>query len=184
MKIGGFGRMPPHGSLRFNQTFLYHLTPAPAGATLQLGIRVWHHPILATCLGGGPRYGGALLGEDALLEQQFRLLQAERLTRVVSFFTVGILNAVISITVFGLYFFRRSEREYLWFAILLLATALQAALTISDSILNFPLGLGDFLAETFGALGFAASLFFSHVCWRQNDLWCGEQCCFWRSSIL
>ena len=178
MKIGGFGRMPPHGSLRFNQTFLYHLPPAPAGATLQLAIRVWHHPILATYLGGGPRYGGALLGEDALLEQQFRLLQAERLTRVVSFFTVGILNAVISITVFGLYFFRRSEREYLWFAILLLATALQAALTISDFILNFPLGLGDFLAESFGALGFAASLFFfSRVLEAKRSL-------VWRAVLL
>jgi sigma-B regulation protein RsbU (phosphoserine phosphatase) len=159
-KIGGFGRMPPHGSLRFNQTFLYHLAPAPAGATLQLAIRVWHHPTFAAYLGGGPRYGGALFGDDTLLEHLFRLSQAERLTQVVSFFAVGILNAVISVTVFGLYLFRRSEREYLWFAILLLMSALLAALTVSDFILNFPLGLRDFLAETLGAFGLAAALFF------------------------
>ena len=46
-KIGGVGRMPPHGSLRFNQTLLYHLAPAPAGSRIQLAIRVWHHPTFA-----------------------------------------------------------------------------------------------------------------------------------------
>jgi phosphoserine phosphatase RsbU/P len=159
-KVGGFGQMPPHGSLRFNQTFLYRLAPAPAGAKIQIAIRVWHHPTFAAYLGGGPRYGGALLGKDTLLENQFRLLEADRATRVVDYFTIGILNAVISITIFGLYLFRRSEREYLWFAILLLTTALETALTVSDFFLNFPLGLRDFLAETLGALGLSASLFF------------------------
>jgi phosphoserine phosphatase RsbU/P len=170
-KIGGFGRMPPHGSLRFNQTFLYRLPPSRAGSTLQFAIRVWHHPIFATYLGGGPRYGGARLGEDALLENQFRSLQAERLTQVVSFFTVGILNAVISVTVFGLYFFRRSEREYLWFAILLLSGALQAALTVSNFILDFPLGISDFLAEVIGAIGLAASLFFFSRVLEARQTW-------------
>ena len=159
-KIGGVGRMPPHGSLRFNQTLLYHLDPAPAGAAIEFAIRVWHHPIFATYLAGGPRYGGARLGEATLLGRQLRLIESERLNRVVSFFAVGILNFVISVTVFGLFLFRRAEREYLWFAILLLTSALQAALNISDFILNFPLGLRDFLAETLGALGMASSLFF------------------------
>jgi hypothetical protein len=45
-KIGGFGHMPPHGTLRFNQTALYHLAPAQKGAPLQMAIRVWHHPTL------------------------------------------------------------------------------------------------------------------------------------------
>jgi sigma-B regulation protein RsbU (phosphoserine phosphatase) len=159
-KVGGAGRMPPHGSLRFNQTLLYHLDTPPAGTAIELAIRVWHHPTFAAYLGGGPRYGGAMLGEDSLIDRQFHLLQAERLTRVVSFFAVGILNAVISITVFGLYLFRRSEREYLWFAILLLTSALQLALVVSDFILNFRLGIRDVLAETLGAAGMAASLFF------------------------
>jgi sigma-B regulation protein RsbU (phosphoserine phosphatase) len=177
-KIGGFGRMPPDGSLRFNQTHLYHLGPVPTGATFQLAIRVWHHPIFATYLGGGPRYSGALLGDEARLDHQFRLLEAERLTRVVSFFAIGILDAVISITVFGLYFFRRSEREYLWFAILLLTSALQVARVITDFVLNLPLGLGDFLAELFGAVGIAASLFFfSRVLEAKRSL-------LWRAVLL
>ena len=159
-RIGGFGQMPPHGSLRFNQRLLYPLAPAEAGATLQFAIRVWHHPIFATYIGGGPRYAGAYLGQDTLMDHQFGLLKKERLTQVASFFAVGILNAVISVTVFGLYFYRRSEREYLWFAILLLTSALEAALAISDFLLNFPLGLRDFVSEVLGALGLAASLFF------------------------
>ena len=160
VKIGGFGQMPPHGSLRFSQTFLYPVPTAVAGATLQFAIRVWHHPIYATYLGGGPRHAGAYLGETTLLERQLELLKQERLTRVAGFFAVGLLNAVVSLTVFGLYFYRRSEREYLWFAILLLTNALMAVLTISDFILNFPLGLRDVLAETLGSVGLAASLFF------------------------
>ena len=177
-KIGGVGRMPPRGSLRFNQTLLYQLDPVPAGATLQFAIRVWHHPIFATYLAGGPRYGGARLGERTLLSRQLKLIESERMNRVVSFFAIGLLNAVISVTVFGLYLFRRSEREYLWFAILLLTSALQAVLTISDFILNFPLGLRDFLAEILGALGMASSLFFfSRVLEAKRSL-------VWRAVLL
>jgi sigma-B regulation protein RsbU (phosphoserine phosphatase) len=159
-KIGGFGKMPPHGSLQFNQTLLYHLPPTPAGATLHIAIRVWHHPTFAAYLGGGPRYAGGLVGDDGLLERQFQLLEAERSTRIVDFFTVGILNAVIGFTVFGLYLSRRSEREYLWFATLLLADALLAALFVSDFLFNFPLAWSDFAAETLGAISIAAALFF------------------------
>jgi phosphoserine phosphatase RsbU/P len=177
-RIGGFGQMPPHGSLRFNQRLLYPVAPANAGATLQFAIRVWHHPIFATYLGGGPRYAGAYLGKDTLVERQFGLLKEERLTQIASFFAVGILNAVVSVTVFGLYLYRRSEREYLWFAILLLTSAVLAVLTISDFILNFPLGLRDFLAETLGALGLAAALFFfSRVLEARRSL-------VWRAVLL
>lgn len=177
-KIGGFGHMPPHGTLQFNQTAFYHLAPAQKGAPLQMAIRVWHHPTFAAYLGGGPRYGGALLGQDALLERQFRSLEAERSTLIVSFFVIGVLNTVISITVLGLYLFRRSEREYLWFAVLLLASALQAALTVSSFLLHFPMGLGDILAEIFGALGLAASLlFFSRVLQASRTL-------LWRGVLL
>src|ERR1700685_3313315 len=140
-KIGGFGHMPPHGTLQFNQTALYHLAPVQNGPPLQMAIRVWHHPTFAAYLGGGPRYGGALFGKDSLLERQFRSLEAERSTHIVSFYVIGVLNTVISITVLGLYLFRRSEREYLWFAVLLLASALQAALAVSNFILHFSIGL-------------------------------------------
>jgi phosphoserine phosphatase RsbU/P len=177
-KIGGFGHMPPHGSLRFSQTLLYRLDPVEAGSTIQLAIRVWHNPIFATYLGGGPRYAGARLGQVANMERQFQLLQAERLNQVVSSFAVGILNAVISVTVFGLYFVRRTEREYLWFAILLFSSASSAALTISSFILHFPLGLSDFLAEICGAVGVAASLLFFSTVLEARRSW------IWRAVLL
>jgi sigma-B regulation protein RsbU (phosphoserine phosphatase) len=159
-RIGGFGKMPPHGSLQFNQTLLYHLPPAPASATLQLAIRVWHHPTFAAYLGGGPRYGGGLVGDAAIVERLFQLVEADRSTRIVDFYTVGILDAIVGFTVFGLYLSRRSEREYLWFAILLISDALLCALFVSGFLFNFPLAWSDFAAETFGALRIAAALFF------------------------
>ena len=91
-------------------------------------------------------------------------MEGERLTRVASFYAIGILNAVISITVLGLYLYRRSEREYLWFAILLLASAALSALTVSSYILDFSQDTSDFAAESIGAIGITASLlFFSKV---------------------
>ena len=159
-KIGGFGKMPPHAGLRFNQRFLYKLPPAPAGATIHIAIRVWHHPTFAAYLGGGPRYGDALIGDSTILERQFQLFQAERSTYIGGFFTVCILDAIVGFTVLGLYLFRISEREYLWFAILLLADGLLTTTSMVDYYLNFPLGWRDFSTEALGAIGFAASLFF------------------------
>jgi sigma-B regulation protein RsbU (phosphoserine phosphatase) len=159
-KIGGWGKMPPQGRLQFNQTLLYHLPSASAGATLQFAIRVWHHPTFAAYLGGGPRYGGGLVGDAGLVEHQFQLVQADRSSRIVDFFTVGILDAIVGFTVFGLYLFRRSEREYLWFAILLLSDALLSALLVCDFLFNFPLAWRDFAGETLGALSVIAALFF------------------------
>ena len=43
----------------------------------------------------------------------FRILQGERLNRIASFFALGILNAVIRVTVFGLYFSRRPKLQLL-----------------------------------------------------------------------
>jgi phosphoserine phosphatase RsbU/P len=159
-RIGGLGKMPPHGSLQFNQTLLYPLPPVPAGSALQFAIRVWHHPTFAAYLGGGPRYGGGLAGDAGLLEHQFQLVQADRSSRIVDFYTVGMLDAIVGFTVFGLYLFRRSEREYLWFAILLLSDGLLSALLVCDFLYNFPLAWRDFAAETLGALSVAAALFF------------------------
>lgn len=159
-RIGGFGKMPPHGSLQFNQTLLYHLPAAPAGTTVQIAIRVWHHPTFAAYLGGGPRYGGGLVGDAALVAHQFELVVGDRSTRTVDFYTVGILDAIVGFTVFGLYLSRRSEREYLWFAILLISDALLCALFVAGFLFNFPLGWSDFAAETFGAIRIAAALFF------------------------
>jgi phosphoserine phosphatase RsbU/P len=139
-KIGGFGKMPPHAGLQFNQRLLYLLPPAPAAATLHLAIRVWH---------------------------------PDRSTRIVDFFTIGILNAIVGFTVFGLYLSRRSEREYLWFAALLLSGALLTALVVCDFFFDFPLGWRDFAAEVLGALSMmAALLFFSRILEaRQSWLW-------------
>jgi phosphoserine phosphatase RsbU/P len=159
-RIGGFGKMPPHGSLQFNQTLLYHLPAAPAGTTVQIAIRVWHHPTFAAYLGGGPRYGGGLVGDAALVAHQLELVVGDRSTRIVDFYTVGILDAIVGFTVFGLYLSRRSEREYLWFAILLISDALLCALFVAGFLFNFPLGWSDFAAETFGAIRIAAALFF------------------------
>lgn len=82
----GVGRMPPHGSLRFNQTLLYRLEPTKPDDTIHFAIRVWHHPIFATYLGGGIALRGARLGEEAVLKNQFRMMEGERLSRVARFF--------------------------------------------------------------------------------------------------
>ncbi len=53
-------------------------------------------------------------------------------------FSYSISACIIGITIFGLYLFRPQEREYLWFAIQLMATALDGALIVSKELFAFP----------------------------------------------
>lgn len=159
-KIGGFGDMPPHGTFRFNQRFVYRIAAVPAGATIHLSIRVWHDPTFAPFQGGGPRYGGGLVGDATLLGDQLHLLLAERSTYIAGWFAVCVLYVVIGCTVLGLYLSRRSEREYLWFALLLLADALILTIGMVDFYKHMPVGRQEFVAEAVGAFETAASLFF------------------------
>ena len=167
-RVGGSGDMPP--SLAPNTNFSYHLFPlTPAGSasarTVQVAIRVWHSPIWASYVGGGPYMPGHLAGDPALLLAEQRHQQLARNVLFVDSYAYSIAAALVGFAVLCLFLIRSAEREYLWFAVMLLAQAADNALTVGQQIFSWPpVPIFDLTDGVLAALNlFAAFCFFARV---------------------
>jgi hypothetical protein len=172
-RVGGAGQMPPPEVIPSTQ-MSYHLFPLTLSGsnptrTEQVAIRVWHSPIWASYVGGGPfvdpRLGGHLAGDPKLLsvEQQHR--QTARNIRYVDAYSYSITAALVGFAIFCLFLIRHAEREYLWFALILLAQAADNALTVGQEIYTvLPVPLFDLLDGICVAITLIAALcFFSRI---------------------
>ncbi len=170
--VGGSGQMPP--SLIPSAEIRYHLLPLTSGGsasarTVQVAIRVWHSPIWASYVGGGPylagHLGGQLAGDPELLaaEQQYR--QVARNIRFVDAYSYSITAGLVGFAILCLFLIRKAEREYLWFALILLAQAAEHALTVGQEIYSWPpVLLYDLVDGVFAAVTIIAALcFFSRI---------------------
>jgi hypothetical protein len=167
-RAGGSGQMPP--SLIPSTEFSYHLYPLTLEGrasvrTLHVAIRVWHAPIWASYVGGGPYTPGHLAGDPRLLaiEQEHH-----RLTHNIHYvdgYSYSITAALVGFAILCLFFIRPAEREYLWFASMLLAQAADNALTVGQAIFSSPsIPVYDLLDGMLSAvIIFAALCFFSRV---------------------
>lgn len=129
-------------------------------AAITIAIRVWEYPPIASWVGGGTLASGAAAGDAALLAKRLEDELVKARQPEVNVYASGILCAVVGITIFGLFLFRREDREYLWFALLLLANAADALLTavgFSDAI---PFLLFRLTDELLVALATVAALAF------------------------
>lgn len=165
---GGSGRMPP--TLTPNTQFSYHLYSltrdgSNSGRKAQVAIRVWHSPIWAGYVGGGPFLGGNLAGDRALLAIELKHTQRARDTVFVDYYAYSIAAALVGFAILCLFFFRPAEPEYLWFALMLLAQATDSALNVSKEIYAIPsIPIFDLLDGAMAAINiFAAMVFFSRV---------------------
>jgi len=130
-------------------------------STIHIAIRVWHSNIWSSYLGGGPAFGGNLFGDSELVKVEQRHHDGRRRLLFVDLFSYSIVASLICIPIFGLYLFRPKEREYLWFAILLAANALDAALTVTKEVYAFPaIPVFDLLDGTLNAFAQGALLLF------------------------
>jgi len=171
-RVGGSGQMPPtlipSTVIRFH---LFPLTESGSGSarTVQVAIRVWHSPIWSSYVGGGPflfnHLGSQLAGDPELLatEQQHR--QIARNIRYVDAYSYSITAALVGFAIFCLFLIRHAEREYLWFALILLAQAADNALTVGQEIYALlPVPVFDLLDGFFAAVTIIAALcFFSRI---------------------
>jgi sigma-B regulation protein RsbU (phosphoserine phosphatase) len=128
--VGSAGSTNPTGDP------IYALLPQafrlPAGKagpqTITVALRVWNYKPGASWFGGGSLSVGNAVGDPTLLTQMRSwYVQGSSLSYVNSY-TFGLLSGLIGITIFGLFLFRREDREYLWFSVLLLAGAADAGL--------------------------------------------------------
>jgi len=165
--VGQAGTMPP--TMVPNTKFSFQVFPlgeaGSAARTLHVAIRVWHSPIWASYMGGGPFQGGSMAGDQRLLLQEQRHRQVGRNALFVDGYAYSIAAVVVGIAILSLFVFRPAEREYLWFAVMLLAQAGDAALNLGREIYAVPpIPVFDLLDGSMAAIDlFAAFCFFSRV---------------------
>lgn len=160
---GGLGKMPsniPSSIIRYKE---FPLTTAvsPAPRTVQVAIRVWHTPMWAGYVGGGPRYGGNLAGDPGLLSAEMLHHQVARNIRYVDTYAYSITAALVGLVILCLFLFRPAQREYLWFAIMLLAQAADNALFIAQQAFFWPpVPVNDLMDGIFTALTICSFVWF------------------------
>jgi hypothetical protein len=166
--VGGSGDMPP--TLIPSTEFSYHIFPLTQSGSdsprvVQVALRVWHSPIWAGYVGGGPFRAGHLAGDPRLLRVEQRHQQLIRNVLYVDSYAYSTTAALIGLAILCLFFIRPDEREYLWFAVMLLAQALDNALFVGQQIYSRPpVPIYDLLDGTLAAINiFAAFCFFSKV---------------------
>ena len=166
--VGSRGPMPPRTlpSPEFN----FHVFPlTPEGPHLvrdvQVALRMWHAPIWASYVGGGPLKPGHMAGDPALLRSEQLHHQLQRNVLFVDAYSYSIITALVGIAIFCLFLMRPAEREYLWFACILLAQSADNVFFIGQQLFAwFPEPIYDVADAALVALIICGSLrFFSRV---------------------
>jgi len=151
---------------------VFHLPSGLAGpSSIQIAIRVWEYQPIVSWVGGGILTAGSAAGDPALLEQRRDASLKDRTHALANNYAYSLLAAVVGLTILGLFLLRRKEREYLWFSILLLAGAADAALTVAGwgSVRFLLFRLADELLVAAGLL--AALAFFLAVLRVNRSMW-------------
>jgi len=143
---------------------VFDLSPAASGPrTFHIAIRAWHLPSWADFTPGG-FYGCSYFGDSRLIAQRAETDRSLQWNGFVNGYAYGVLSTLVGLIVLVLFFIRREEREYLWFALLLLANAIDIGLDICRQFALIPLPVFDFVDGIVqSAALFAALAFFSVV---------------------
>ncbi|HEY1212149.1 MAG TPA: SpoIIE family protein phosphatase [Bryobacteraceae bacterium] len=144
---------------------VFDLSPASASGphTFHIAIRAWHAPYWAEFAQGG-FYSSSCFGDSRFIARRATTDRSLQWNRFVDEYTYAVLSTLVGLVVLVLFFIRRQEREYLWFALLLLANAIDIALGISRDLALIPLPVFDFVdGFVRSAALFAALAFFSVV---------------------
>jgi len=167
-QVGQSGQMPP--TLIPNTRISYQVFPLTQSAgtsarTVQVAVRVWHSPIWAGYVGGGPLYGGHMAGDHSIVALELSHQQIARNVRFVDYYCYSIAAGLVGLAILCLFLIRKAEREYLWFAVMLLAQAADSALNVSKEIYAFPpIPIFDLFDGILAAMNiFAAFCFFAKV---------------------
>ena len=158
------------------------IIPLPAAGesmhSIQIAVRVWTYQPIASWLGAGTLGKGNEVGDPALLSS---LLQADRIRQAwlyVDEYAYGLFAGLIGLAILTLFLFRPADKEYLWFAVLLLTSPIEVALHLMMNLGTLPFPLWCLLGRIFEAGSITAALaFFSIVLHaRRNFLWWAIVC--------
>lgn len=170
--IGGVGSIAPTRDPPILGGQRFQLPVGTAGPqTIQFALRVWNYQPFASWLGGGIVSPGSVAGNPRLVTDQFNSTRYAWSLLFVNEYAYCQLTIVVGLTVFALFLFRREDREFLWFAILLLSQASDSVLHIALNDSSMPFTLCRFLGEAADGLCLVSALvFFSIVLRRRRSL--------------
>ena len=170
--IGGQGSMPPHP--RPTATVVGVL-PVPGAASSQartvvIAIRAWRFPVWSSVY----RYGlepGILIGDSRPIQKAALLNTLDHSWNSVSTIFLTLLEILAGLAALALFKVRSREREYLWFGVAMLSTAINDSISTyrifrATDVLHFNL-LGAFFeyAILFAFIGFYRNLMDSRRDW-------------------
>lgn len=162
--VGGWGNMPPVHTP--NTSFSFHEFPlttsrSDSARTVEVAIRVWHSPMWASYMGGGPYQPGNVAGDSALIATELHHRETARRTVMVDCYTYSVASGIIGLAILCLFFMRSGEREYLWFALVVLTQSADCALSISKEVWAVPAApIYDMLDAALNAIISGAGLCF------------------------
>jgi hypothetical protein len=163
--IGTYGEMPPN-TMPYSGGgwFQMYSIPAPRHwrQKIQIAVRVWHYPGWAAGIGGGPNYGGGLVGDSQEIEHRNALEKDSRLWSSASDLTLGLLETLAGMGALSLFLLRRREPEYLWFGLTMFLNAANEWISIPGVLWNSDLGSILFYALN-AAAAFALIAFYRQL---------------------
>jgi len=140
-EAGGAGNMPPNHTP--NPSLSFKEFPLSSGGssiarTVEVAVRVWHSPMWAGYFGGGFYQAGSLAGDPARLASELDHQTVARHARFAGVYAYSIASGLIGLAILWLFLLRPVEREYLWFAALVLAQCADCVLNIAKEIWAVP----------------------------------------------
>jgi hypothetical protein len=142
--------------------------PIPASGkgpqSIQIALRVWAYEPIASWIGAGSGGKGNETGDPELLLIHLRSAQSRQARGFVGEYAYGLFAGLIGLAILALFLLRPSDKEYLWFAILLLAQSADTALHLMLNLGSLPMPMWRALALMCRAGSVIAALaFFSIV---------------------
>jgi hypothetical protein len=170
--VGGMGPMPPHGRQVNPLPAAYTLAAGPRATeqTITIALRVWNKSPLK---GGGPNGDPALIGPAPFISNELKTQHQAKVLDRIAFAFVALVEGLLGIAVLALFWIRRQDREYLWFALSLFARMGEAVYFIYTRVHPMELVYRDTVYCCLRAFSMAAVMMFyaSVLRARRSTFW-------------
>jgi len=159
--VATFGKMPPAPrAYATHAARLYTLPAAALGSRdLTIAIRVWQWAAWSRYFGGGPSAPGALIGDSASVEREYRQSIDALHWEDSGVLLIALLQTLGALVALSLFLLRRSEREYLWFAAILTCSAAAGWIWYSYRFQVWPVWLANQLRDLLIVSGISLAQF-------------------------
>lgn len=126
--VGGGGRSRPVPSPDHVVPVIVPLRTAATAHTMTIAIRVWHWDGWASYYGGGP-HNPTFIGAQPLIVQMAAQDTVGAAWGQVDQDLLAILEGLAAIAAFGFFYLRTTEREYLWFGLMMFISCVMRCFT-------------------------------------------------------